>query len=187
MTLRSKWIDLLFSVATGSRKKRNIYTPVGALIYALLILLFITLSLYLDDVIGLAGKMTASLHVMLSLPVFTVALVLIGWSVYHFLRVKGTPVPFNPPPQLVVSGPYAYTRNPMLTGVFALLFGFGLFLGSVFLLFVFTPFFIFINYWELKAIEEPELVKRLGQDYVKYRKKTPMFFPDLSTILKRKK
>ena len=67
----------------------------------------------------------------------------------------------------------------MLTGVFALLFGFGMFFGSVFLFFVFTPLFILINFWELKAIEEPELVKRLGQEYIEYRKKTPMFFPRL--------
>jgi protein-S-isoprenylcysteine O-methyltransferase Ste14 len=54
-------------------------------------------------------------------------LFLIGWSVLNFLRAKGTPVPFNPPPQLVTTGPYAYTRNPMLTGVFSLLFGFSVF------------------------------------------------------------
>jgi protein-S-isoprenylcysteine O-methyltransferase Ste14 len=100
-----------------------------------------------------------------------------GWSVQHFLKVKGTPVPFNPPPRLVTSGPYAYTRNPMLTGVFGLLFGSGILLESVSLLLVFTPLFIYVNYWELKAIEEPELVKRLGQEYIQYRKVTPMFFP----------
>jgi protein-S-isoprenylcysteine O-methyltransferase Ste14 len=44
---------------------------------------------------------------------------------------------------------------------------------------------ILINVWELKAIEEPELTKRLGQDYIEYRKKTPMFFPSLEKIFKR--
>jgi protein-S-isoprenylcysteine O-methyltransferase Ste14 len=74
----------------------------------------------------------------------------------------------------------------MLTGVFALLFGIGIFFGSVFLLFVFIPLFIFINYWELKAIEEPELVKRLGQEYIEYRKMTPMFFPSFSSKYNRR-
>jgi protein-S-isoprenylcysteine O-methyltransferase Ste14 len=119
---------------------------------------------------------------LLSLPVFSLALFLIGWSVINFIRVKGTPVPFNPPPQLVTRGPYAYVRNPMLTGVFALLLGFGVLFGSVSLLFVFTPLFIVINVWELKAIEEPELIKRLGEDYIEYRKSTPMFFPDPGVI-----
>jgi protein-S-isoprenylcysteine O-methyltransferase Ste14 len=116
-----------------------------------------------------------------------VAFILIGWSVQVFLQAKGTPVPLNPPPQLVTTGPYAYVRNPMLTGVFALFFGIGVLLGSVSLLALFTPFFIFINVWELKAIEEPELLKRLGQDYCEYRNSTPMFFPSLEKIFKRKK
>lgn len=74
----------------------------------------------------------------------------------------------------------------MLTGVFALLFGFGIFFGSVSLLIVFTPLFIVVNFWELKAIEEPELVKRLGQKYIEYRKVTPMFFPSFSSKNKRR-
>ena len=70
-------------------------------------------------------------------------------------------------------------------GVFALLFGFGVLFGSASLLVVFTPLFIFINVWELKAIEEPELLKRLGEDYIEYRKRTPMFFPGFGKIFMR--
>jgi protein-S-isoprenylcysteine O-methyltransferase Ste14 len=53
--------------------------------------------------------------------------------------------------------------------------------------FIFTPLFILINVWELKAIEEPELLKRLGQDYIEYRKRTPMFFPGFGIIFRRGK
>jgi protein-S-isoprenylcysteine O-methyltransferase Ste14 len=144
------------------------------------------MALHLDRLFGLTDIFPGQFNIILSLPFFSLALFLIGWSVQNFLKVKGTPVPFNPPPQLVTSGPYAYTRNPMLTGVFALLFGFGIFFGSISLLFVFTPFFIFVNFWELKAIEEPELVKRLGQEYIEYRKTTPMFFPSFSSKHRRK-
>ena len=73
----------------------------------------------------------------------------------------------------------------MLTGVFALLFGIGALLGSGSLLVIIIPLFILVNIWELKAIEEPELVKRLGRDYVEYRKRTPMFFPSLGKIFKK--
>lgn len=75
----------------------------------------------------------------------------------------------------------------MLTGVFALLFAIGVLSGSVFLLFVFTPLFIALNYWELKWIEEPEFEERLGSAYVEYRANTPMFLPDLKRILKRER
>ena len=177
MPLNTKLIDLLYHVATGSRKVRNIFTPIGAVCFGLLILVIVALALYVDRLLGLDDIFPKKLNIFLSLPVFLLALFLIGWSVQNFITSKGTPVPFNPPPQLVTAGPYAYTRNPMLTGVFALLFGLGIFFGSVSLIFIFTPLFIYLNYWELKTIEEPELVKRLGQAYVDYRKVTPMFLP----------
>ena len=88
-------------------------------------------------------------------------------------------MPINPPPKLVTSGPFAYVRNPMVTGIFIILFGLGILYSSVTLIFLFTPLFIFINIWELKAIEEPELVKRLGEEYIEYKIRTPMFIPGL--------
>ena len=105
-------------------------------------------------------------------------------SAYHFLKVKGTPVPFNPPPKVVDTGPYRYARNPMLTGVFLFLFGVGFGINSFSLVFFFTPLYILIHVWELKEIEEPELMKRLGDEYVEYRKRTPMFFPRLKQRMK---
>jgi len=42
-----------------------------------------------------------------------------------------------------------------------------------------VPFFILLNFLELKAIEELELENRLGKDYSKYKKRVPMFFPKL--------
>ena len=177
MTIRSKWVEILYLVATGSKKIRNFFTPIGAFFYGLLIFSFIIVALEVDRLLGIKDIFPRPLSIMLALPVFAFALFLLGWSVLYFFRAKGTPVPFNPPPQLVTAGPYAYVRNPMLTGIFALLFGFGALFGSVSLLVVFTPLFILINVWELKIIEEPELIKRLGEDYIEYRKRTPMFFP----------
>jgi protein-S-isoprenylcysteine O-methyltransferase Ste14 len=187
MTLKTKWIDILYNVATGSRNVRNFFTPIGAIFYGLLIFVFIVIALHVDRLIGLTNIFPNPFNIILSLPIFSLALFLIVWSVQNFLKAKGTPVPFNPPPQLVTTGPYAYVRNPMLAGVFALLFGFGVLLGSASLLVVFTPLFIFINFWELKSIEEPELEKRLGEEYIEYRKRTPMFFPGFGIIFKRGK
>jgi protein-S-isoprenylcysteine O-methyltransferase Ste14 len=187
MTLKAKWIEILYNVATGSRKIRNFFTPIGAFFYALLTFSFVVIALQVDRLLGIPAIFRGPLSIILAIPIFAFALFLIGWSVLNFLRAKGTPVPFNPPPQLVTTGPYAYVRNPMLTGVFALLFGFGALLGSISLVVVFTPLFIFINVWELKAIEEPELVKRLGEGYIEYRKRTPMFFPGFGKIFKRRK
>jgi protein-S-isoprenylcysteine O-methyltransferase Ste14 len=187
MTIKSKWIEFLYRVATGSRKIRNFFTPIGAFFYGLLIFSFVVVALQVDRLLGISEIFPRSLSIILALPIFAIALFLLGWSILNFFKAKGTPVPFNPPPRLVMTGPYAYIRNPMLTGVFALLFGLGVLFGSVSLIVVFTPLFILINVWELKVIEEPELIKRLGEDYLEYRKRTPMFFPHLRIILKRYK
>ena len=187
MTFKTKWIDILYNVATGSRNVRNFFTPIGAIFYGLLIFVFVVIALHVDRLICLTNIFPNPLNIILSLPIFSLALFLVGWSAQNFLKAKGTPVPFNPPPQLVTTGPYAYTRNPMLTGVFYLLFGFCVFFGSVSLLIVFTPLFIFINFWELKSIEEPELEKMLGEEYIEYRERTPMFFPGFGIIFKRRK
>ena len=67
---------------------------------------------------------------------------------------------------LVDSRPYKYVRNPMVTGIFFILFGIGFGVGSLSLVLVFTPLYMLVHLWELKNIEEPELIKRLGEDYV---------------------
>jgi len=187
MTLKTKWIETIYNLATSSRKIRNFFTPIGVLFFSLVIFSFVIIALQVDKLLGITDIFPGLLSIILAPPIFLVAFVLIGWSVLTFLRAKGTPVPFNPPPQLVTTGPYAYVRNPMLAGVFALFFGISVLLGSASLLVIFTPLFILVNVWELKAIEEPELLKRLGQDYIEYRKSTPMFFPSLGKIFKRRK
>jgi len=90
---------------------------------------------------------------------------------------RGTPVPFNLPRELVVAGPYAWTRNPMLTGVFSRPFGLGFLLHPVSLVFVWTPAFVAFNAVELKLVEEPELERRFGESYGEYRHRVPRFLP----------
>ena len=185
--LRTKLIDFLYRVATGSKKVRNLLTPVGAIFFASFITLFVLFALKLDQLLKLPRLFPRPFHIILALPILFLGLSLMGWSVLHFLKLKGTPVPFNPPPELVASGPYAYARNPMLSGAFILLFGLGLFIGSFSFTFIFTPLFIALNVWELKAIEEPELEKRLGQEYIEYKEKIPMFIPRLERKRGKKK
>ena len=176
--LRTKLIDVLYKMATGSKKVRDLLTPVGAIFFASFVTLFFLLALQLDRLLELPRLFSRPFSIILSLPLLFAGLSLIGWSVLHFLKVKGTPVPFNPPPKLVSDGPYAYVRNPMLSGVFILVLGLGILIRSFSITFIFTPLFIALNVWELKAIEEPELAKRLGEEYLEYKNKTPMFIPN---------
>jgi protein-S-isoprenylcysteine O-methyltransferase Ste14 len=186
MSLKAKGIGFVYKVATGSKKVRHLFTPIGATFYALITALFVVIALQVDNLFNLPKVLSTPLNVILSIPLLSFALFMMGWSLLNFLKVRGTPVPFNPPPKLVTSGPYAYVRNPMLTGIFIFLLGLGTLFRSLSLVFLFTPAFIAINVWELKTIEEPELEKRLGEEYIQYKKRKPMFIPDFRAKSKKK-
>ena len=177
MALHQRWIDFLYNAASGTRKVRTLLTPVGVLVFGTFTALFVVAAIYVDRLLNLPRFLPEGARLPVSIPMMAAGLAVVGWSGFHFLKVKGTPVPFNPPPKVVDTGPYRYARNPMLTGVFVFLFGLGFCFNSFSLVFFFTPLYVLINVWELKKIEEPELIKRLGDDYIKYRKRTPMFIP----------
>lgn len=177
MKFRERWINLLHGVATGTSKTRALLTPIGVTIFGLFTAIFVFAALLVDRLLSLPSLLPEGVRLPVSIPIMAVGVAATAWSAFHFLRVKGTPVPFNPPPKVVETGPYRYARNPMLTGVFLLLFGLGVAVDSFSLVCFFTPLYVLINVWELKAIEEPELIKRLGDEYVEYRRRTPMFIP----------
>jgi protein-S-isoprenylcysteine O-methyltransferase Ste14 len=186
MSIKQSWINFLYNISTGTKKTRNLLTPIGVFIFGMFIFIFVFAAVYTDNILGLPKLNINTLNIIISVVFLIFGLFFVLWSVIHFLKVKGTPVPINPPPKLVSTGPYAYTRNPMLTGIFFLMFGIGFWIGSLSLILIFTPLFILANVLELKKIEEPELEKRLRQKYLDYKKKTPMFIPNLSKILNSK-
>jgi len=177
MGIRDHWINLLHRAATGTKKTRTLLTPIGLVIFGVFTGLFVILAVLVDRWLSLGWPLSNGLSWLITVPLIAIGVGLTAWSASHFLKVKGTPVPFNPPPTLVMTGPYQFVRNPMLTGVFLLLFGIGFAIKSLSLVVLFTPLFVLANVWELKEIEEPELVKRLGEDYVAYRERTPIFIP----------
>jgi len=177
MGFRERWIKLLQRAATGTKKTRTLLTPIGVAIFCFFTALFVLAAIFVDRLLGLPRLLPEGLRLPISVPVIATGAAVAVWSAFHFLKVKGTPVPFNPPPKVVNTGPYRYCRNPMLTGVFVFLFGLGFCINSVSLVFFFTPLFVWVNVWELKEIEEPELMKRLGEEYIEYRRQTPMFIP----------
>ncbi len=180
MSLAWKLVHGIHCVATGPARLRRILTPVAPVVFFGIVTLVVAASLWVDRKLGLPRFPGPRAGFVISLPLLAGGCFLSGWSVLSFLRSRGTPIPFNPPPELVVTGPYAHTRNPMLSGLFLLLFGLGSYLGSLSMVFLFTPGFIGLMVWELKAVEEPELEMRLGQRYADYRRSVPMFLPRIS-------
>ena len=77
---------------------------------------------------------------------------------------------------LVVSGPYKNTRNPMLFGAFLIYLAFALFINSITSVVLVCAIFVFMLIVVVK-MEEKRLLKDFGNQYEEYRKKVSMFIP----------
>ena len=77
---------------------------------------------------------------------------------------------------LVVSGPYKNTRNPMLFGTFLIYLAFALFINSLASVVIVCAIFAFMLTVVVK-MEEKRLSKDFGNQYEEYRKKVSMFIP----------
>ena len=164
-------------MATGPERRRRLLTPVGLLIFTGLLLLVVYGSSLTDRALDLPRLSPGAAGSVIGVLLLAVGLPLWVWCILVFSRARGTPVPFNPPRELVVVGPYACVRNPMLTGVFACLFGLGFILHSLSMVLVWTPAFLVMNVIAIKLVEEPELDLRFGATYRDYKRGVPMFVP----------
>jgi protein-S-isoprenylcysteine O-methyltransferase Ste14 len=108
-----------------------------------------------------------------------VGLWLFGYSLAHFAsRGRGTLAPWDPPRRLVVSGPYRFVRNPMISGVCFVLAGEALVLQS-------APHawwaatFVLMNVVHIPLVEEPMLRARFGEPYREYTREVGRLIPRL--------
>lgn len=98
-------------------------------------------------------------------------LALFVWTNVQFHRANGTLHPTDGPQTLVTTGPYAWTRNPMITGVIAILVGAAILLGS-WALAIYTVAFVVAKTVYLKTREEPHLRLRFP-GYQQYAQDVP--------------
>ena len=106
-------------------------------------------------------------------------LALVGWCVTLFARVgRGTLAPWDPTRRLVAVGPYRHVRNPMISGVLAILLGEALVLGSR-VLGAWALAFLAFNQVHFLVFEEPGLEHRFGASYREYKDRTPRWIPRL--------
>lgn len=142
----------------------------------------------IDDTFGWAplagpGSMIIAGGITIAIGLFWVT-----WSLSYLIFVgKGLPVEafgraLCPTCALVTTGPYAYTRNPMVIGYLLILLGLGLLARSISGL-ALVPVVALAAYIYIRAFEEAALVARFGADYETYRRKVPAIFPRLSAYI----
>lgn len=168
--------------------KREARQLIGYLVGGTLVLGLIPYGLYrggafLDTFLGGPFHFSPGILVPVALLFFCGGAVFGIWSVVlQNTRGGGGPVQMgnldiSPRTQhLVVSGPYRYTRNPMLFGAFLMYLGFSLALGSpgaVLLALAFLAFMLAV----VVPSEEKRLLADFGEEYRAYRGSVPRFIP----------
>ena len=114
---------------------------------------------------------------LLGVPLVVAGFALWVWTVRLFAQIgKGTLAPWDPTERLVVAGPYAHVRNPMITGVLAVLIGEALVFGSTAIA-IWAAVFAAINHVFFVAFEEPYVERRFGDEYRRYKENVPRWIP----------
>ena len=168
--------------------KRTVQYLVGYVVGGLLVLVLIPLGLRrlsraFDHLTGNQLIPIPGLRVTLAVGLSLFGLLFGLWSiVVQNMIGKGGPLEVaglevSPKTQnLVVTGPYKYTRNPMLFGACVYYFAVAVYLNSVVAVAAVVFFMTFMLIF-VKLTEEPRLLKDFGKDYEEYRQRVSMFVP----------
>jgi protein-S-isoprenylcysteine O-methyltransferase Ste14 len=105
---------------------------------------------------------------------------MLAWTVSLFVRIgRGTLAPWDPTRALVIAGPYAYVRNPMICGVQAILLGEAVAAASPGLA-AWAAAFLAANHLWFLTTEEPTLRSRFGAEYDAYASQVGRWLPRLT-------
>ncbi|MCP8314339.1 MAG: isoprenylcysteine carboxylmethyltransferase family protein [archaeon] len=178
--------DLVGKFVKWSREKRSKAQRLWAIFFGVIIfVLFLPLILILggytlDSWLGFSKALPEPANLVIGLSFITIGWSVALWSVYVQYRIgKGTPFPIVPTQKLVISGPYKYCRNPMALGTIIFYTGLAILLNTTSMLIILTPIVFIPILVFVKLVEEKELERRFGQEYLEYKKKTPFLIPKI--------
>ncbi len=114
----------------------------------------------------------------LALAAAGLALVVASMRLFLAVGDGGTPAPWQPIRTFVAAGPYRYVRNPMLSGVVLLQAAEAVLLQS-WPLAGWALFFFLVNTLYFARVEEPELERRYGARYQRYKRHVGRWIPRL--------
>jgi len=167
----------IFRIAREDSRKRWLLTPLVAFLFLCFVSLFFIAAYIADRALKLPSISYIPWTLIAGLILLIPGTIVLVWTWIQFLRAKGTPVPINPPQELITGGLYAYSRNPMLLGIFLIVFATGFLTGSLSLTLFFAPLFVLFFYFQITLVEEKEMELKFGQDYLDYKQRVPRFFP----------
>lgn len=113
----------------------------------------------------------------LAVPLWLLGSIIILRCFWDFaFRGRGTPLPADPPKELVATGFYRYVRNPIYIGAFLIFLAHFLWFGYLNLL-LYTAFSLIGVHLYIIAFEEPNLKRKFGASYEEYCRRVPRWIP----------
>ncbi len=185
MKLAEKLADASNLPPTPGRRVLAKALPVFVYAFFFPALLFIIPKLILDPWLQLPLFLTPVATTVLGGCLITLGLIFLMWSIKAQRVIgQGTPMPLMATQNLVVEKPYSYCRNPLYFGLIHLFFGISVLIGSISSLVMVLAFSVIILLFT-KFVEEKELEKRFGDEYLAYKRTTPFIMP-IPPLLRRK-
>jgi protein-S-isoprenylcysteine O-methyltransferase Ste14 len=137
----------------------------------------------IDRLLGLPSFAESPARLVFAVPIGAIGLSFVLWSnLFLVTRGKGGPaegfgVAVSPRTEhLVVSGPYRWSRNPMVFGAFCCYTALALIWGTAAGLIVIAGFLPLAMLY-IRRFEETRLTRDFGKEYEGYRKRVSMIVP----------
>jgi protein-S-isoprenylcysteine O-methyltransferase Ste14 len=119
-------------------------------------------------VVPLSVVTSVELRIALGVAAAVPAVVLLGGAIGLFRRTGQDPKPWEPTPEIISTGVYRFTRNPMYVGLafVQIVIGLGLANGWIVVL---VPVVLGIVYTTAIRHEEAYLERKFGDEYMRYK------------------
>jgi protein-S-isoprenylcysteine O-methyltransferase Ste14 len=111
----------------------------------------------------------SGLRVPIGLVAVAAGVAAIAWPIVWMRRSNQDPDPREPTPELILGGPFRWSRNPIYLGMTLIQLGVGVALGNGWVLLLLGPTLAILQR-EVIAKEEAYLSRRFGDAYAAYRR-----------------
>ncbi|MFX1436345.1 MAG: methyltransferase family protein, partial [Promethearchaeota archaeon] len=147
------------------RKFKRILALIISGIYVVILLpiIGILVSLFLDSLFGFPEIIPFPVNIMVAVIFLVFGFFFAIWSNFEIYKTgKGSPVPLKGThtTELIIKGPYKYSRNPMVFGYILFWLGLGFLFNSIFLIIGFTVLITVLLIILVKLWEEKNMIER---------------------------
>jgi len=119
-------------------------------------------------VMPLAIELSVGLRIAVAVAAGVLSLVLMGSAINLFRRTGQDPKPWESTPEIISTGIYRFTRNPMYVGMAVLQIAMGVGLANWWLI-ILVPVVLTIIYAIAVRHEEVYLERKFGDQYARYK------------------